>query len=129
MENSIFKPMKQLLLILVCMMAIQTNAQSDMKESYVIEVTTFQFKKEVTPEVFWAADKAVEANYTAQQPGYISRESGYAKDQNEVLVLVKWKTMEDAEASMKKFMADGSVKDYAMMIDGSTMKMMRYIVE
>ncbi|MEL6304332.1 MAG: hypothetical protein AAFQ20_06025 [Bacteroidota bacterium] len=121
--------MKQLLFILICMMAIQTNAQSDMKESYVIEVTTFQFKGDVTAEAFWAADKAVESNYTAQQPGYISRESGYAEDQNEVLVLVKWKTMEDAEASMKKFMADSSVKDYAMMIDGSTMKMMRYLVE
>ncbi|MEL6484619.1 MAG: hypothetical protein AAFU57_16565 [Bacteroidota bacterium] len=121
--------MKQLLFILISMMAIQGNAQNNIKESYVIEITTFQFKEDVSPEAFWAADKAVESNYTSLQPGYISRESGYAKDQNEVLVLVKWKTSEDAEASMKKFMTDNSVKDYAMMIEGSSMKMMRYVVE
>lgn len=129
MENLIFKTMKQLLFILISMMAIQGNAQNNIKESYVIEITTFQFKEDVSPEAFWAADKAVESNYTSLQPGYISRESGYAKDQNEVLVLVKWKTSEDAEASMKKFMTDNSVKDYAMMIEGSSMKMMRYVVE
>ena len=39
-----------------------------------------------------------------------------------------WERMEDAEASMKKFMGDASVADFANMIDGNSMKMARYDV-
>ncbi len=96
---------------------------------YVIEVVTFKYKNTVNAADFWKEDAKIEADYTSQQPGFISRESGYSENDNEVLVVVRWKTMADADASMKKFMNDASVKDFANMIDGSTMKMVRYEIK
>ena len=58
--------------------------------------------------------------------GFIKRESAYSKDKNEVLVVVHWESDAHAEASMKKFMSDNSVVNFANMIDGSTMQMVRY---
>jgi len=96
---------------------------------YVIEVTTFKYKSTVDANEFWMEDAKIESDYTKHQPGYINRESGYSKDQNEVVVVVRWKTHADAEASMTKFMADESVKKFANMIDEATMKMARYEVK
>ena len=101
----------------------------ELMKPYVIEITSFKYNTEVEPETFWARDAKIEADYTELQPGYISRESGYSKSTDEVVVVVRWKTLEDAEASMKKFMSDKSVRDYAKMIDGPTMKMSRYQVK
>ncbi len=98
-------------------------------EAYVIEVTTFKSNTTVDSDSFWQRDAEIESDYTSKQPGYISRESGYSEDNNEVVVVVRWKTQADADASMKKFMSDQSVQDYADMIDGPTMKMARYQVK
>ena len=56
--------------------------------------------------------KLIQENYTSKQAGFISRESGYSKDSNEVLVVVRWKTKADSDASMKKFMEDKSVAHF-----------------
>ncbi len=96
---------------------------------YVIEVVTFKYKNAVQSEEFWAEDAKIETDYTSKQPGFISRESGYSKNDNEVLVIVRWKSMSDADASMKKFINDESVKGFANMIDAPTMKMVRYEVK
>lgn len=98
-----------------------------LQSPYVIEVTTFAYKTEVSADAFWARDAGIQADYTSQQPGFISRESALAED-GEVVVVVRWKTMADADASMQKFMQDASVADYAEMIDGPSMKMKRYQV-
>lgn len=117
-----------ILLTLISLSAISCKQNQSNMTSYVIEVTSFQYNSNVDADVFWARDAAIEADYTSKQPGYISRESGYSKDNNEVIVVVRWKTQEDAAASMKKFMGDQSVADYAQMINGPTMKMARYNV-
>lgn len=104
-----------------------SNHQKDMKE-YIIEITSFQFKETVSPDTFWMEDAKIETSYTSQQPGFISRESGYSERNNEVVVVVRWKTPADADASMEKFMSDTSVQDYAAMIEGTSMKMFRYKV-
>ena len=96
---------------------------------YVIEVVTFKYNTTVNTDDFWKEDAKIETGYTSKQPGFISRESGYSKNEGEVLVVVRWKTQADAEASMKKFMNDESVKDFANMIDAPTMKMERYEVK
>lgn len=105
-----------------------SQKQKDMKP-YVIEVTTFKYNETVDTDMFWSRDAQIEEDYTKLQPGYISRESGYSENSNEVVVVVRWKTQADADASMKKFMEDKSVADYAAMINGATMKMARYNVE
>ncbi len=99
-----------------------------MKKPYVIEVTTFQYKPAVDADKFWARDAEIERDYTRLQPGFISRESGYAADDGEVVVVVRWQSLEDADASMNKFMTDKSVSDFAEMIYGPSMKMKRYLV-
>jgi len=96
---------------------------------YVIEVTTFQYDASVDAAEFWNEDAKIEAIYTSQQPGFISRESGYAEGDQEVVVVVRWKTQADADASMQKFMADASVQAYAGMLNGPSMKMSRYEVK
>lgn len=97
-------------------------------KSYVIEVTTFKYKTSMNSNHFWEEDATIQDIYTSKQPGYISRESGYFEDSKEVVV-VRWETMADTEASMTKFMSDNSVIDYVNMIDGATMTMARYKVK
>jgi len=95
-------------------------------KSYVIEITTFQYNEDVDTAKFWSRDAEIESDYTSKQTGFISRESAYAEETNEVIVVVRWKTNDDADASMNKFMSDESVQDYAAMINGDTMQMKRY---
>ncbi|MEM9341263.1 MAG: antibiotic biosynthesis monooxygenase [Bacteroidota bacterium] len=92
---------------------------------YVIEVTTLTSNKEIEKGVFAKRDAGVEKDYTSKQPGFIARESAQAED-GEWVVVVYWKTLEDANASMQKFMGDASVADYAAMIDSQSMAMARF---
>lgn len=120
--------MRSLVLILITVSLLGCQQKEKSMKNYVIEVTTFKYKQNVNAEEFWKEDAKIQDIYTSKQPGYISRESGYA-DNGEILVLVKWESNADADASMKKFMEDQSVMTYANMIDGLTMKMNRYLVE
>lgn len=94
----------------------------------VLEVTTFTSKATTSAATFNRLDAEIENNFTSKQPGFIKRQSG-VNEKGEYAVLVYWNTLEDAEASMQKFMADESVADYASMIDGPSMKMSRYLVK
>ena len=105
---------------------VSCSTNTEIMKPYVIEVVTFQYKNTVNADDFWKEDAKIEADYANKQPGFISRESGYSENDKEVLVIVRWKSMADADASMKKFMNDASVKDFANMIDAPTMKMVRY---
>lgn len=120
--------MKLLIPLILSTLIFTDQTKSEDREPYVLEVTTFSYKAKVDAELFWSEDAKVEANYTSKQPGFISRESGYSKETNEVVVVVRWKTTEAADASMQKFMEDTAVSNYVMMIEGSTMKMSRYDV-
>lgn len=97
------------------------------KEKVVLEVTTFRLKTISNATQFNELDKQVESNFTSHQPGFIKRQSAVNKN-GEYMVLVYWKTAEDAQASMNKFMTDKSVANYAGMIEGSSMIMNRFSV-
>lgn len=109
-------------LILILTMSCNSN-----KENYVLEVTTFKLKTTTNASIFNALDANVENNFTSKQPGFIKRQSA-VNENSEYVVLVYWDNNENADDSMQKFMSDTSVADYASMIDGSTMKMSRFIV-
>lgn len=94
----------------------------------VLEVTSFKPKTTTNILAFNKLDAEVESNFTSKQAGFIRRQSGI-NEEGEYLVLVYWNTLEEANASMQKFMSDESVVDYASLIDGSTMKMSRYRVD
>ncbi|TMM56835.1 hypothetical protein FEE95_10055 [Maribacter algarum] len=120
--------MKLTVIFLISTLVLTSQKKTEPVKPYVIEVTTFKYIATVNAETFWVADAELEADYTSVQPGFISRESGFSQTTGEVVVVVRWKTMADAEASMQKFITDKSVTTYAKMIDVKTMKMNRYSV-
>ena len=101
---------------------------STMKDMTIMEVTSFNINKGVNSMDFSKRDLQVQNDFTSKQPGFIKRQSGI-NEKGEYVVVVFWKKMADAEASMGKFMTDASVADYAAMIDGPTMKMARYTMD
>ena len=116
------KYLKSLLLAVMGLIIISCNtAQS------VLEVTTFKIKSTANASAFKQLDAEVEANFTSIQPGFIHRQSGINED-GEYVVLVHWESLENAEASMDKFMADKSVAEFASMIETSSMTMSRYTI-
>lgn len=106
-------------------MAIASCNSAEKKVETVLEVTSFNIKTTVSELEFNELDAEIEETFTSKQPGFIRRQSG-VDEQGRYVVLVYWKSLADAEASMNKFMSDESVANYAGMIDGSTMKMSRF---
>ncbi|MEM9820324.1 MAG: hypothetical protein AAF985_04610 [Bacteroidota bacterium] len=102
--------------------------ETNMRASTIMELTTFNINPNVNPEAFKKRDLEIENDYTSKQPGFIKRQSG-VNDKGEYAVLVYWKSTAAAAASMKKFMSDASVADYAQMINGLSMKMSRYAMD
>jgi len=101
---------------------------TSMEGKTIMEVTTFNLKSGVDPSAFAERDMKVEEDFTSKQAGFIKRISG-VNEKGEIVVTVFWKSTDDAAASMKKFMGDASVSDYANMIDGETMNMNRYVMD
>ena len=99
--------------------------ETNMENKQIMEVTSFSINSTADPMAFAKRDAEVENDFTSKQPGFIKRQSGI-DDKGNYVVVVFWKSLSDADASMKKFMGDASVADYAKMIDGPSMKMSRY---
>jgi len=99
--------------------------KTKMEDKTILEVTTFNITSDADPAAFAKRDAQIERDFTTKQPGFIKRQSGL-DDKGNYVVVVYWKSTSDADASMKKFMGDASVADYAQMIDAPTMKMKRY---
>ena len=91
----------------------------------VIEVVTLTVKDGVTMSEFALLDKAVEREHVSHQPGFVSRESA-AGDDGEWLVIVRWRSVEDADASMSTFMDAPAAAEFVASIDASSMVMKRY---
>ncbi|MGH8865716.1 MAG: antibiotic biosynthesis monooxygenase family protein [Burkholderiales bacterium] len=92
----------------------------------VIEIVTFKLKQGVTTEEFRPLDKAVELQHVVKQPGFISRESA-AGENGEWLVVVHWRSVEDAEASMASFSSAPAAAQFMSKLDTNTMSMKRYM--
>lgn len=116
-----------LLVMSFCLTSCMTNQHSkaDMAGKQIMEVTTFNINAAANPTAFAKRDAQIESDFTSKQPGFIKRQSG-VDDKGNYVVIVYWKSIADADASMSKFMGDASVADYAQMIDAPTMKMSRY---
>lgn len=91
----------------------------------VIEVVTLKLKSGVTADSFRPVDAALGADYVSKQPGFLSRESAPGKD-GSWLVIVHWRSVADAEASMGKFETASGAAKFMSMIDPSSMVMTRY---
>ena len=109
--------------LLATVLSAQSASAADTAQ--VIEVATFQLAAGVTAEQFAPIDKQVELEHVARQPGFISRETA-AGDQGEWLVIVHWRSIADAEASMASFANAPAAAPFMARLDASTMRMKRY---
>ncbi|MEO0826729.1 MAG: antibiotic biosynthesis monooxygenase family protein [Cyanobacteria bacterium J06639_16] len=96
-----------------------------LEQNIIVEVATFKLQEGVTPDEFYAVDQAVETQHVSQQPGFISRESAVSDD-NEWLVIVHWRSIEAAEASMASFSGAPATAEFMSKLEVDTMVMKRY---
>lgn len=94
-------------------------------EPTVIEIATFELANGVDPAQFAPLDAAVERDHVSQQPGFVSRETGYT-EQGKWLVIVHWESIDAAEASMASFAAASAAAEFMENLDAATMSMTRY---
>ncbi|WP_276165662.1 nuclear transport factor 2 family protein [Zobellia alginiliquefaciens] len=120
--------MKIKLVVLAFIGFLFSSFKSEQKRmDTVLEVTSFNLKTTASEQEFNKLDAEVQNNFTSEQPGFIRRQSG-VDENGKYVVIVYWKSLTDAKASMDKFMKDPSVATYAGMIEGSTMKMSRFTI-
>ena len=93
----------------------------------IIEIVTFKLKPGITAQDFGSLDKEVELQHVARQPGFVSRESA-ASDDGEWLVIVRWRSVQDAEASMASFSAAPATQEFMSKIQAGSMNMKRYAI-
>ena len=105
--------------------SVQPANAETLEQSVIVEVAKFTLKEGVTPDEFYVVDQAVETEHVSQQPGFISRESAVSDD-NEWLVIVHWRSIEDAEASMASFSSAPATAEFMSKLEVDTMVMKRY---
>lgn len=98
---------------------------NNQNQGSVIEVATFKLRHGIAAE-FRPVDRAIEVQHVSKQPGFISRESA-AGENSEWLVIVHWRSVADAEASMSSFSTAPAATEFMSKIDASTMSMKRYV--
>ncbi|MEM7430699.1 MAG: hypothetical protein AAF351_02045 [Pseudomonadota bacterium] len=103
------------------------DSASDVQDATVIEIATFKLKDGVDHATFAPLDKAVEVNHVSQQPGFVSRETGYT-EQGDWLVIVHWSSLEAADASMNSFSSAPAAAEFMNHLEMSTMTMTRYAI-
>ena len=91
----------------------------------IIEIATVTLLDGVTYGEFTPIDTAVRTEHVAKQPGFLAREAA-AGENGEWLVIVWWRSIEDAEASMASFATAPAAKAFMEKIDPSTLSMKRY---
>lgn len=93
--------------------------------SVIIEVVTLKLKEGVTAAQFQTVDQELQTDYIAKRPGFLSRESASGSD-NRWLVIVHWRSIADAKASMKSFETAPETAKWMSMVVPNSMVMTRY---
>ena len=88
-------------------------------------MVTLTLKSGVSYAEFSPVDKAVGREHVARQAGFISRESA-AGENGKWLVIVHWRSVADADASMASFSSAPAAQKFVSLIDPATMVMKRY---
>ena len=104
----------------------QTTYQNEIKMEYT-EIAKFKLKEGFTTEQFLDAEREVRAGIIKDAKGYISREL-FKNSDNEWVILLRFDNKENLEnflASLKREL-HASFRNYASMIDFSTMRMEFY---
>jgi hypothetical protein len=115
---------KTLTIATLAMMADQTALPAN-EPSPVIEVVTLKLKSDVTAAQFGPVDREVQTTHMATRPGFLSRESAPGGD-NTWVVIVHWRSVDDADSSMKSFEKAPAAAKFMSMIVPNSMVMTRY---
>jgi hypothetical protein len=115
---------KILTIATLAMMAGQTALPAN-QPSPVIEVVTLKLKSDVSAEQFGPVDREVQTTYMVARPGFLSRESAPGSD-NTWVVIVHWRSVADADSSMKSFETAPAAAKFMSMIVANSMVMTRY---
>lgn len=91
----------------------------------VIEVVTLKLNDGVTAAQFDAVDREVQTTYMVKQPGFLARESAPGS-KHDWVVIVHWRSLADAEASMQSFSTAPAAARFMSMIVPDSMVMTRY---
>lgn len=94
----------------------------------VVEIVTLRLRDGVSHTQFLVANRRVESEHVARQPGFLSRQTARG-DNGEWLVVVHWASLGAAEASMASFVSAPAAQGFMAVIDGSSLIMKRYTVE
>lgn len=102
-----------------------TATQAGAQAAPVTEVVTLKIKPDATIDTFRSADRDVERQHVARQPGFLSRESAPGADHSWV-VIVHWRSTQDAQASMGSFEKAPAAARFMSLVVPGTMQMNRY---
>lgn len=93
--------------------------------SKTFEIVTFRLKQGVSNDAFKEETMSMERNFLGKLPGFVDRDTGISDD-GEVAVVLHWKSAEDAQSSIDKFVESEGTKAFTSMIDMDTFKMRRF---
>ena len=90
-------------------------------DGVAFEVVISKPKPGISLEALLQADKKMEQEFVAKQKGFIDREVAVSDD-GEVFVIVRWKTLDDANTAARSFMNDPAAKARLELSDASLFK-------
>lgn len=99
-------------------------ASAETKTATVVEIASFMLNPGVDVADFAAVDARVASEHVSQQPGFVSRESGFAG--SAWVAIVHWETAADSQASMESFANAPAAAEFMSLLDASSMSMTLY---
>jgi heme-degrading monooxygenase HmoA len=90
----------------------------------VVEFVRFRLAQGAAESAFLEENRRAQA-FVAGQPGFVSRELARGDDGG-WLVLVRWNSAADADASFARFVAATEMKPFMDLLDGPSMEAGRY---
>jgi uncharacterized protein (DUF2237 family) len=90
-----------------------------------VETIRFRLRAGVSESEFLQHNRRVEDEYMARRPGFRSRETALAPD-GEWLVMVRWASAHDAEATMESFLTAAETRGFLGAVDPSSVSSSRY---
>ena len=91
----------------------------------LIETTTFKLIAGADEAAFLDADRRVQAEVAANHPGFLRRTTARGPD-GEWLVVVLWRSADDADASSRAGADHQAMKQFAALVDPVTVQSARY---
>ncbi|MDH6216893.1 antibiotic biosynthesis monooxygenase family protein [Streptomyces pseudovenezuelae] len=91
----------------------------------VVETIRFKLREGVDDAEFQQINRTMEKEYMQPRPGFLSRRTALSGE-GEYLVVVEWRSPEEAEATIGVFFAAPETQDFLAAVDVRTVQPGRY---